>query len=85
MFILCESNYFSHVFSLQSRNILQLIRDKVGAHFVVSPEVSLSVSTVDRFVQTFRAIISEHETFHYQHTEVNISTVLKNYVLFTGT
>jgi hypothetical protein len=49
---------------------MQLIRDKVGSRFMVSPDVSLSVSTVDRFVQTFRALISEHETFIYRHTEV---------------
>jgi hypothetical protein len=49
---------------------MQLIRNKVGTHFLVSSDVSLTVSTVDRFVETFRAIIAENETFIYQSTEV---------------
>lgn len=61
---------------------MQLIRDKVGDRFVVSPDVTLSSSTVDRFVQAFRVVISENETFVYQSTEV--STITQNFNMLSG-
>lgn len=48
---------------------MQLIRDKVGDKFVIPDNVELAISIQDKFVQRFRSVISENETFIYTATE----------------
>ncbi|CAD5214742.1 unnamed protein product [Bursaphelenchus okinawaensis] len=54
---------------LQSRTIMQLIRDKIGSEFRILSTVQMTFSMQDRFVQDFRSVISENEVFEYRTNE----------------
>ncbi|KAI6201832.1 PlsC domain-containing protein [Aphelenchoides besseyi] len=62
-------SFLPFTFSIQSRNILQLIQDKVGNAFTISEDINLPLSKIDEFIPVFRACIAENESYYYEGTE----------------